>query len=86
MSMETCKSSDGCAKIVNTSGVSVPGLALYVIENWSALHDRLSSPGGGVTKFDTLIDSQTLSLVFGLNNLNVNCIVGYHTLKDLFAL
>ena len=63
------------------SGVSDPGLDLYVIVNWSDLHDLLSSPGAGLTKLATLVDLQTHSFVVGLYILKVNCTVGYHTLK-----
>lgn len=50
------------------------------MENWSALHERLSKPGGGVTKLLTLTERQMVSLVWGLYILHVNWIVGYHIL------
>ena len=51
--------------------VSVSPLKECVIENSSALQERLSSDlprdgGGGVVNFVTLIDFQTCSLVSGL--------------------
>ena len=42
------------------------------MENSSALLDRLSRPGGGVTKLLTLIDFQVFSPVFVFANLHVN--------------
>ena len=49
--------------------------------NSLALLDRLSKSGGGATKLDTLTERHIFSPVLGLNTLNVNWTVGYHTLE-----
>lgn len=61
------------------------GVAAWIIEKESDLEDRLSNDledvgGGGVTKFETLIDFQDFSCVLGSQILQVSCTVGYHIL------
>jgi hypothetical protein len=56
------------------------GSDLNVIENSSALHDRLSSPGGAEAKLETLTLFQMVSFVLGLCTLQLNWTVGYHSL------
>ena len=50
--------------------------------NSSALQERLSSPGRGVTKLEELIDFQTFTPLVGLAILQLNWMVGYQTLMD----
>lgn len=78
--MATWRSTPRFALIVYDSGYSDPGLELKMTENSSALEERLSCPGGGVTKLFTLSDFQTVLPVLGLCHLQVNWIVGNHTL------
>ena len=62
------------------SGKDGSAEGLHVIENWSALHERLSRPGGGVTKLVTLMERQVVSPFLGVYILHVNWMVGYHIL------
>lgn len=82
ISRDSCTSAETLALMIYDSGVSDPGFDLRVTVNWSALQERLSRPGGGVTKLVTLAERHTLSLVVGLYVLNVNWTWGYHNLHN----
>lgn len=67
------------AEMLYDSGYSEPGEDLCVMENSSDLIDRLLLLAGA--QLFTLIDFQTVFPVLGLWYLNVNWMVGYHTLQ-----